>query len=51
MKLLYLRNKKFIFFIFFNLSFLGLLISNIFNFNLNDYKKINKSLETANKKC
>jgi GT2 family glycosyltransferase len=51
MRLLYLRNKKFIFFILFNLSFLGLLISNFFNLGFNDYKKIGKSLESANKRC
>jgi GT2 family glycosyltransferase len=51
MRLLYLRNKKFIFFILFNLSFLGLLISNFFNLGFNDYKKIGKSLESAKKRC
>ena len=49
MKLLYLRNKKFIFFIYFNLSFLGLLFSNFSSLRFSDYKKIGKSLKMAQK--
>ena len=50
MRLLYLKNKKFLFFIFYNFNFFGFLISNFFNLKFTDYKKINKSLQIANKK-
>ena len=50
MKLLYLRNKSFMFLIYFYLSFFGLLLSNLFNLRPEDYKKISKSLDYANEK-
>jgi GT2 family glycosyltransferase len=51
MRLLYLKNKKFLFFIYYNLSFLGILVANFLNLKFTDYKKIMKSLQIANKKC
>ena len=51
MRLLYLKNKKFLFFVCYNLSFLGILVANFFNLKFTDYKKIKKSLQIANKKC
>jgi GT2 family glycosyltransferase len=51
MRLLYLKNKKFLFFICYNLSFLGIFVANFFNLRFADYKKIRKSLQIANKKC
>lgn len=50
MRLLYLKNKKFLFFVCYNLSFLGILVANFFNLKFTDYKKIKKSLQIANKK-
>lgn len=50
MRLLYLRNKSFMFMIYYFLSFFGLLLSNFLSLRLDDYKKIGKSLDYANKK-
>ena len=50
MRLLYLRNKKTKFLIYFNLSLFGILISNFYNLRFCDYKKIIISLKTAKKK-
>ena len=50
MRLLYLRNKKLKFLIYFNLSLFGILISNFYNLRFRDYKKIIISLKAANKK-
>ena len=50
MRLLYLRNKKPKFLLYFNLSLFGVLIANFFNLRFCDYKKIIISLKTAKKK-
>jgi GT2 family glycosyltransferase len=50
MRLLYLRNKSPKIRIYFYLSFIGLLFSNLLSLRLNDYKMIGKNLYYANKK-
>ena len=50
MLLIYLRNRNLSLFFFYYLSFSGLILSNIFNFKVNDYLKIYKKLKNADKK-